>query len=99
MGSVTKNKGRGKNKSQNFLGVFITSFFNSALCTRTLNFRNLGSQNRAAGFRINTRVFHKLDEIGNNANIDIRKQSSDKILPPVGIELALISSPILSFLH
>ena len=37
------------------------------------------------------RVFHKLDEIGNNANIGIRgfttwKKSSEKMLPPVGIE-------------
>ena len=37
------------------------------------------------------RDFHKLDEIGNNANIGIRgfttwKKSSDKMLPPVGIE-------------
>ena len=40
-------------------------------------------------FKLNM-VFHKLDEIGNNANIGIRgfttwKKSSDKMLPPVGI--------------
>ena len=47
--------------------------------------------------------FHKLDEIGNNANIGIRgfttwKKSSDKMLPPVGIEpRPLIASDSLWF--
>ena len=40
---------------------------------------------------IGNRGFHKLYEIGNNTNIDIRgfttwKKSSEKMLPPVGIE-------------
>ena len=41
--------------------------------------------------KLRSRGFHKLDEIGNSANIGIRgftmwKKSSDKMLPPVGIE-------------
>ena len=43
-------------------------------------------------FKVVIRVFHKLDEIGNNANIGIRcftdknKKFSDKMLPTVRIE-------------
>ena len=34
------------------------------------------------GYTVTNRVFHKIDKIGNNVNIN----SSDKMLPPVGIE-------------
>ena len=49
--------------------------------------------------------FSQTHNIGNNANIGIGgftvwKKSSDKMLPPVGIEPGpLIPSPTLSFLH
>ena len=50
--------------------------------------------------------FSQIDKIGNNGNIGIRdftmqKKSSDKMLPPVGLEprQPMILSPTLSFLH